>query len=49
MINVEQVHAIVGDSSGDSVQVNRLNYDTTGMTIRKVPTDVLPMFVRFLQ
>jgi ABC-type branched-subunit amino acid transport system substrate-binding protein len=37
MINVEQVHAIVGDSSGDSVQVNRLNYDTTGMTIRKVP------------
>ncbi|RYZ08393.1 MAG: amino acid ABC transporter substrate-binding protein [Myxococcales bacterium] len=37
LINEDQVLGLVSDSSGDSLQASRLNYDTTGTTIRKVP------------
>lgn len=37
LINEDQVLALMSDSSGDTLQANRLNYDTTGTTIRKLP------------
>jgi ABC-type branched-subunit amino acid transport system substrate-binding protein len=37
LINEDKVLGLVSDSSGDSMQANRLNYDTAGTTIRKVP------------
>lgn len=37
MINDDGVYAIIGDSSGDTLQVSRLNYDPSGTTVRKVP------------
>lgn len=37
LINEDKVLGLVSDSSGDTLQANRLNYDTAGTTIRKVP------------
>lgn len=37
LINEDKVLGLVSDSSGDTLQANRLNYDTSGTTINKVP------------
>lgn len=37
LINEDKVLGLVSDNSGDSLQASRLNYDTTGTTIRQVP------------
>ena len=37
LINEEGVQALVSDSSGDTVAVNKLNYDPASLAIQKVP------------
>jgi ABC-type branched-subunit amino acid transport system substrate-binding protein len=37
LINEDKVLGLVSDNSGDTLQASRLNYDSTGTTLRKVP------------
>jgi ABC-type branched-subunit amino acid transport system substrate-binding protein len=37
LINQEGVKALVSDSSGDTVAVNKLNYDAASLAVQKVP------------